>query len=680
MLTWLIHRVDILAPGESAGNPPWMSYNCRSMEQSQFLDVLDLEEARRRFHVALDLEPLAAEEIDLDDALGRVLAESVAAGADVPGFTRSNVDGFAVRAADTFGCGEENPRTLALNDEILNPGVAPRGTVSPGTATVIATGGVLPRGADAVVMVEHTVPDGDGGIQVRRAVAPGYRLARAGSDIARGETVLRRGTLLTSRETGILAALGRRRLQVVRRPLVAIFSTGDEVVAPGQPLALGQVYDANATVLADVVRELGCLPLHLGIVPDDTRQLEATLRRGLDEADVVVLSGGTSKGGGDLNADVVGRLTRPGILVHGVALKPGKPTCLASHGGRPVVILPGFPTSMIFTFHEFVAPVLRRLSGLPPTRRRQVRAVVPARLNSEIGRTEYFLVGLVQPAGSREPAGHPYDLPVAVPLGKGSGSVTSFGAADGFFAVPRQDEYLPAGEVVDVTLLGRDLEPADLVIQGSHCLGLEIILEEIRRHGFTARALTVGSSPGLQAVAAGHADLAGIHLHDPDTDTYNSHCLPAGVDLIPGYGRLQGIVFRPGDERFAGSDAPTIMARLLAGNGPGADTVMIHRNRGAGTRVLLDALLGEARPPGYNVEARSHHEVAAAVAQERADWGVAIAPVAALNDLGFLPLKEERLDFAVLENRLARPAVAAFAAALQSPEVRERLREAGFSA
>ena len=652
-----------------------MAYNRQSMEQSQFLEILHLDAARRRFHGALDLQPLGAEEIDLKDALGRVLAEAMAAGADVPGFTRSNVDGFAVRAADTFGCGEENPFTLTLNAEILNPGVAPQDEVTPGTATVIATGGVLPRGADAVVMVEHTVPDDDGGIQVRRAVAPGSRLSRAGSDIARGETVLRRGTLLTSRETGILAALGRRRVPVIRQPRVAIFSTGDEVVAPGQPLALGQVYDANATVLADVVREMGCLPISLGIVPDDTRQLEAMLQRGLDEADVVVLSGGTSKGGGDLNADVVGRLTRPGILVHGVALKPGKPTCLASHGGRPVVILPGFPTSMIFTFHEFVAPVLRCLGGLPPTRSRQVRATVPSRLNSEIGRTEYFLVGLVQATGNQEAGSGSQALPVAVPLGKGSGSVTSFGAADGFFAVPRQDEFLPAGEVVDVTLLGRDLEPADLVIQGSHCLGLEIILEEIRRHGFTARALTVGSSSGLQAVAAGHADLAGIHLHDPDTDTYNRHCLPAGVELIPGYGRLQGIVFRQGDARFAGNDAGEVVSRILAG-----DAVMIHRNRGAGTRILIDGLLGEARPSGHSVEARSHHEVAAAVAQGRADWGVAIAPVATLNDLGFLPLKEERLDFAVQVKRMARPAVAAFAAALQSSAARQRLQEAGFSA
>jgi len=655
------------------------------MEQSQFLEILDRDEAERRFHAALDLVPLAAESVSLDTALGRTLAESIAAPADVLGFTRSNVDGFAVRAEDTFGCAEETPRTLHLNEEILDPGIAPAQTVTAGTATCIATGGVLPRGADAVVMVEHTVPDGEGAIQIHRALAPGARLSHAGSDIARGETVLRRGTLLTSRETGVLAALGRDRVQVVRQPLVAILSTGNEVVSPGQPLALGQVHDANGTVLADAVRELGCRPLFMGIIPDDEPRLEAALSRSLQEADVVLLSGGTSKGGGDLNADVVARLTRPGILAHGVALKPGKPICLAAHGRKPVVILPGFPTSMVFTFHEFVAPVLRIMSGQPPLRRRQIQAVLPQRLNSETGRTEYTLVSLVQPTpAGREPgeADAAEAPPLAVPLGKGSGSVTAFGSSDGFLAIPRQDEYLPAGEQISVTLLGRDLEPADLILQGSHCLGLDPILDEVRRLGFTSRALSVGSSAGLAAVSAGYADMAGIHLYDAASDSYNRQCLPPDMTLLPGYGRLQGIVFRTGDTRFAGKDARSVMAAVLeAGmSDPEHAAVMIHRNRGSGTRLLLDDLLGDTRPPGFSVEARSHHGVAAAVAQGRADWGVAIAPVARLHGLEFLPLKEEQLDFAVHPDRLRRPAVAAFAEALADPEVRNRLRQAGFTA
>jgi putative molybdopterin biosynthesis protein len=225
-----------------------------------------------------------------------------------------------------------------LNDEVLDPGTAPKLTVASGTATTIATGGVLPSGADAVVMVEHTVHGVTGGIQVRRALAPGAHLSQAGSDIARGETVLRPGVLLTSRETGVLAAVGLEQVTVIRQPRVAILSTGNEVVAPGQSLLLGQVHDANGTILADAVRELGGVPLPLGIVADDESLLEAAVTRGLAEADVLLLSGGTSKGGGDRNALVIERLTQPGILVHGVALKPGKPICLASHHGKPVGI------------------------------------------------------------------------------------------------------------------------------------------------------------------------------------------------------------------------------------------------------------------------------------------------------------------------------------------------------
>jgi putative molybdopterin biosynthesis protein len=639
------------------------------MEQSQFLDVIDRDEAEKRFHAALDLTPLGGETVALDQALGRVLAEDLRSALDVPGFTRSNVDGFAVRAADTFGCDEGTPRKLELNEKSPSAGLVPTATVEPGMAIPIATGGVLPRGGDAVVMVEHTRLDSGGkAVLVHRAVAPGAYLTQAGADIARGETVLRRGTRLTSRETGVVASLGRDRVEVFRRPRVAIFSTGDEIVPPGRPLATGQVHDANATVLADAVRELGCEARPMGIVPDDEAQVEAALRRGLAEADVVLLSGGTSKGAGDVNARVVARLEPPGILAHGVALKPGKPICLAASGRKPVVILPGFPTSAVFTFHEFVAPVLRAFAGRSAARRGRITAVVPSRINSEIGRTEYSLVSLVGNA--------------AVPLGKGSGSVTAFGAADGFITIPRQTEFLPAGQEVEVTLLGRDLQPADLVIQGSHCPGLDLLMSELRERGLTARLVALGSAAGLAAVAAGRADLAGVHLYDPESGVYNRPFLPPGVTLLEGYGRTQGILFRPGDERFAQREAREAVTELLAGK-TGQEreaTVMINRNRGSGTRVLVDELLGEARPPGFSVEAGSHHAVAAAVAQERADWGVATEGAARLAGLGFLPLKEERFDFAVAAGREGHEGVAAFAELLADAGVRRRLREIGFLA
>ncbi len=640
------------------------------MRQSQFLEVLDRDEAQRRFHAALHLVPLGTEEIPLGGALGRVLAADVRARLDVPGFTRSNVDGFAVRAIDTFGAAEEQPRTLTLTGEVIATGVEPRRAVGQGEASVIATGGVLPRGADAVIMVEHTDP-GDHGraLAVRRAVAPGAHLTHAGSDIARGETVLSGGTRLTARETGVLAALGEASVRVFLRPRVAILSTGDEIVPPGRPLPPGSIHDANATLLADAVREAGGTPVRLGIVPDEENAVADALSTALERADMVLLSGGTSKGAGDVNARAVARCGPPGILAHGVALKPGKPVCLAACGTTPVIVLPGFPTSALFTFHEFAAPVLAVLAGRPRERAGHCRAVLPARHNSEIGRTEYVLVGLTPRDGDVPP--------VAVPLGKGSGSVTAFGAADGFIAIPRLTEYLEAGAEVEVTLLGRDLAVPDLVVQGSHCLGLDILLGALRARGLSCRSLAVGSTAGLAAVAAGHADLAGIHLLDPDTGTYNRPLLPPGVELLEGYGRMQGVVFRKDDPRFDGrtSDFKAV-PRLLAEH-PGA--VLINRNRGSGTRALLDRLLAGARPEGHSMEARSHHAVAAAVAQGRADWGVAIATVARLHDLGFLPLEEERFDFAVAPGRGGRPAVRAFAALLAEPEIRARLAQAGFS-
>jgi len=337
--------------------------------QTQFLDVISRDEATARFRRHLDLAPLGNETIALESALGRVLARDLVATADVPGFDRSNVDGFAIVASDSFSAMEERPRSVQLNAQVLAPGIVPVDVVIAGRATPIATGGMLPRGADAVLMVEYSDVDDDGmTLLVRRPVTPGENVSYAGTDIARGETALRAGTLLTSREIGVVAALGVAQVDVYRRPRVAIFSTGNEIVAPGAPARLGTVYDSNAATIGAAVAELGCLPVHLGVVPDDDAALAETLARAL-EADAVIFSGGTSKGAGDISYRTVSRLDNPGIVAHGVALKPGKPICLAVTDGKPVVILPGFPTSAIFTFHEFVAPVIRAFAGDRAARR-----------------------------------------------------------------------------------------------------------------------------------------------------------------------------------------------------------------------------------------------------------------------------------------------------------------------
>jgi putative molybdopterin biosynthesis protein len=464
---------------------------------------------------------------------------------------------------------------------------------------------MVPRGADAVVMVEHAETR-DGELRIARAVTAGSGISFAGTDITAGETVLRLGQLLTSRDTGVLAAIGVEAVNVWRKPIVAILSTGDEIIAPGQPMRPAMVYDSNSQVLADGVRELGGEPIRLGISHDDVVALRERLQYALKVSDMVLLSGGTSKGAGDVSYRVVAELNDPGIVAHGVALKPGKPICLAATRGRAVVVLPGFPTSAIFTFHEFVAPVIRLLAG----RGAEERTVVPARLavkvNSEIGRTEYLLVGLVETAD----AGSGVSL-AAYPMGQGSGSVTTFSRADGFATIGRHEEIVQAGTIVNVQLLGRELQLADLVVIGSHCIALDYLLGELQRQGVRSKFLAVGSTGGLDAAKRGECDFAGVHLLDPKTNEYNRPFLTPDLELVPGYGRLQGIVFRPGDTRFEGHSAQDAIASVIAD----PTCVMVNRNQGSGTRALIDRLLGGARPHGYAVQPRNHNAVAAAVVQ-----------------------------------------------------------------
>ncbi len=638
--------------------------------QSQFLDVVGRDEATRRFQEVLTLRPVEAETVELADAVGRVLAADVVSTIDVPGFDRSNMDGFAVRAADTAGAMEERPTLLGLNDEVLAPGTVPEVGVEFGTATPIATGGVVPRGADAVVMIEDTEVTGEGDdvrLVVQRSVAAGENVTFAGTDVATGETVVRAGVVLTSREVGVLAAVGRTTVEVVGRPRVAVVSTGNEVVPPSGTLPVGSVYDSNLSILSAAVEELGCEAVPLGVVADDEARLRTVLEKAL-ACDAAVLSGGTSKGTGDLSYRVVSELNDPGVVAHGVALKPGKPVCLAVTNGKPVVVLPGFPTSAIFTFHEFVAPVLRALAGRGPERRTTVSARVPMRVNSARGRTEYVLVGLVHEADG--------EGVVAYPMGKGSGSVTTFSAADGFLVIDQQTEYVDGDSVHAVTLLGPDVRPADLVVVGSHCVGMDRLLSHVVARGFTVKVMHVGSRGGLRAASRGECDVAGMHLLDPATGEYNRTLLPDGVEHVPGYRRMQCLLHRPDDDRFAGKSLESALEAAVTD----PNCRMIGRNAGSGTRIVLDELLGDRRPPGYLVQPKSHNAVAAAIAQGRADWGLAIDTVAASRGLATIPVRPEHYDLAIPASRRDRPAVRALLEVLADASVREELRELGFEA
>ncbi|MEH2562800.1 molybdenum cofactor synthesis domain-containing protein [Bradyrhizobium sp. AZCC 2289] len=638
--------------------------NHDNVDQDQFLTILTREDALARFEAALFPRPVPSEQRSLGDALGCALAEDIVAPIDVPPFDRSNVDGFAVRSADLASAGEAAAVRMMLNDEVIACGTQPMRPVLSGTATSIATGGPVPRGADAIVMVEHTQPAGPRAIEIRRAASPGQFVSYAGSDIARGEALLRAGTVIGSREIGMLAACGIAQVSVARPIRVAVISTGDELVQPGAALRPAAIYDSNGAIVTAAISENGGDAIFLGAIPDDEAQLEAAMRQALQTSDMLVLSGGTSKGAGDVSHRIIARLGRPGIIAHGVALKPGKPLCLAVCDGKPVVILPGFPTSAMFTFHDMIVPVLRRMAGLPPRSDAKVTAKIPVRIASELGRTEFVMVSLVE--GS--------DGLIAYPTGKGSGAITSFAQADGFLRIDALADQMPAGSEAEVTLFTPHVRVPDLVIVGSHCTGLDLVTAPLAYAGLAVRSIAVGSLGGLAAAKRGECDFAPIHLFDEKTESYNTPFLGPGLELVPGWRRMQGIVFRKGDTRFEGLSAEAAVRAALADPA----CIMVNRNQGAGTRILIDRLLGDARPDGYWNQPRSHNAVAAAVAQHRADWGMTIAPVAHASGLGFIPFAEEHYDFALVTARKQRAAVQAFLEALASEEGRKALARAGF--
>lgn len=383
------------------------------------------------------------ETVALAEALGRVPVGPVSSPSALPGFARSTVDGYAVRAADTYGASEGLPSYLDVIGAV-RMGAAPDLSVSPATAIVMPTGGVLPDGADAVVMVEYTSETMPGMVEVVRPVAPGDGLVRADEDAAAGAALVPAGRPLRAQDLGMLAAAGVTTVAVHTRPRVAILSTGDEVVAPETvTLSPGQVRDATASALAGLVVEAGGSPVLSGIVPDDPAALSAALRAAVADSDVVVVSAGSSVGARDGTADAVAGLGEPGIYCHGLAIKPGKPTLLAESRGVPVVGLPGNPLSALVVFRMVGVPLVRRVGGITaPPAEPVVRARLARALASAAGRLDVVQVAL----------GDGADKPTATPLFGASALLSILTTADGYLLVPEEATGLDPDTEVDVTL------------------------------------------------------------------------------------------------------------------------------------------------------------------------------------------------------------------------------------
>lgn len=407
-----------------------------------FRKLLTFDEAKKAIEIQLKAKPLGVEEISLLESNNRVLAKNITADMDIPPFNRSTVDGYAVKAEDTFGAEENKPVVLRVSG-MVNIGELPETSVRKNEAAEIVTGAPMPEGADAVVMIEYTSRKGDR-VTVFGATAKNENIMKAGSDIKKGETILRRGQLLGSREIGVLAALGRAKTKVYAVPRIAVLSTGPEITEPGRKLPPGKIYDINAYTLSTAVLESGGKPVYLGVFPDRADELHEALVRALASSDMVVTSGGVSVGPRDIMPKTVNALGEPGIIVSGVAIKPGKPTTVASVAGKPVFALPGHPTSALLTFLLFVRPLIQMMSGRKTEKPPEVKAFASMRMFPAKGRRTYIMVKLKlkKPKGLiAEP------IPTAL-----SGAITTLARADGFVEIAEDLQFIDAGEPVSVKL------------------------------------------------------------------------------------------------------------------------------------------------------------------------------------------------------------------------------------
>jgi len=620
-------------------------------------------------HISLETR---VEEVGLDEILGRVAGRDIVAQVDVPPFDRAAMDGYALNARDTFYADEVKPANLkALG--YIRAGEKPKIEVKKGSCVGIATGAPLPKGANAVVMVEYTHKE-KGGVLIYRSVSPGENVMSAGADIMRGETVVREGAPITSREAGVIASLGMEKVPVYTRPRVAVLSTGDEIAEPGSELGYGRIYDVNSRAICDAVRENGGEGSFLGIVKDEEEALLKKLKGALKgDYDIIITSGGTSAGAGDLAYRIFDKLGKPGMLVHGVAIKPGKPIVIGVAKGKPIFGLPGYPTSAMITFDVFVAPLIRQLAGLGSDSRERIPAVAAMDMYSAKGRHEYLLVNLVDsPDRGRS----------AYPVLSGSGAITTLAEADGYVEVPEKREMVEAGGNVEVSLLRSGIRPADLTFIGSHCPGLELLLGLLRKgKELRTKLINVGSAGGLAAAGRGEADIAGTHLLDRESLEYNlpflkNLGLTDKVALVRGYEREQGLLVAKGNPKGITSVGDMLKEGIS----------IINRNEGSGTRVLLDSELSTVaekrgmdfedmvgRIEGYEVTSKTHSAVASAVRWGRADVGLAIRGVVDGRHLDFIPLRKESYDLAIPKEKLDKASVVQFLELLRSKEFKEKL-------
>ena len=601
-------------------------------------------------------ERLEAIRLPLDQAVGRVTAEPVWARTSSPPFDAAAMDGIAVHAADTIGAGETTPVRLDA-----------------GAFALVDTGDPIPGDFDAVVMRED-VHEVDGGVQLQAAAAPYQHVRSIGEDVSAAELLLPAGHRLRPVDVAAAGAAGATELVVRRRPVVTVIPTGDEIRPVGSELGEGELPDTNSVMLAAQAEHVGCEAHGFEITPDVPDQIAAAIRAAAARSDLVIVIAGSSAGRDDHTAEVVAQVGT--LAVHGVAVRPGHPVVLGvvhgdeSSDATPVLGAPGYPVSAALTFDIFAAALLARLEGAPPPEAPVARARLARKLASTMGMDDWVRVRLGRVAGRL----------VATPLPRGAGVLTSLVRADGLLVVPAELEGHHAGEEVTVRLLrGVGEIERTMVVTGSHDLVLDLAASRLRERDarVTLASSNVGSLGGLTALRDGLCHVAGSHLLDPDTGEYTlpylERLLPdTEVAVVRLVHRDQGLIVAPGNPTGV-SGIEDVARRGLR---------YVNRQRGAGTRVLLDHELARRgispeAIQGYEREEHTHLAVAAAVAAGRADCGFGVLAAARAFGLDFVPVAKEPYDLVLLRDTIEDELLAPLFELLESADFRERVESLG---
>lgn len=624
-------------------------------QRKVYLDNKPLQEALEEFFQALDHQNWggdALEVIAVDDALGRITGKPLFARNSSPHYHASAMDGIAVKSERTYGASETTPVKLNIPEE----------------AVVVDTGDPLPEGFDAVIMVEHLHPVGEHQVEIIAAAAPWQHVRPLGEDIVATEMILPANHLIGPYDIGALLAGGILEVEVKRIPKVAVIPTGTELVQPGGELKAGDIVEYNSRVLGALIQTWGGQPQRFPIVIDNYEQIKATVQKAVQDFDIVVVNAGSSAGTEDFTASVVAELGQ--LVCHGVAIKPGKPAILGIVQGKPVVGVPGYPVSAALTCETFVKPLITTRLGLELGRRQQVQALMSRKVTSPMGSEEFLRVKLGQ-VGEKI---------MATPMSRGAGVITSLVRADGLVTIPRLQEGLEAGQEVQVKLY-RPIEEIrqTCVVIGSHDLTLDLIANQIKLKwpGWNLSSAHVGSLGGLMALRRGEAHMAGIHLLDEVTGEYNLAYLKKYLGETPAV--LMNLVLRD-----QGLIVPKGNPKHIQGleDLNRADVTFINRQRGSGTRVLLDYRLKQLgidpeRIKGYQREEFTHMTVAAAVAGGTADTGLGIYAAAQAIGLDFLPVGSERYDLLILGEYWETPHVQHLRALLNDESFRREVSGLG---